>query len=37
MGDDIHVLVAGENCADVANEAAKAAGVSKVLHADNAA
>src|SRR5690554_3654959 len=37
MGDDIHVLVAGENCADVANEAAKAAGVSKVLLADNAA
>lgn len=37
MGDDIHVLVAGENCADAAAEAAKAAGVAKVLHADNAA
>lgn len=37
MGDEIHVLVAGENCAEVANEVAKAAGVSKVLLADNAA
>ncbi|EGN74742.1 electron transfer flavoprotein, alpha subunit [Idiomarina sp. A28L] len=37
MGDDIHVLVAGEGSADVAAEAAKVAGVAKVLHADNAA
>ena len=31
---DIHVLVAGANCAGVAEAAAKAAGVSKVLKAD---
>lgn len=37
IGGDIHVLVAGANCADVASEAAKADGVSKVLVADNAA
>ncbi|WP_077339518.1 electron transfer flavoprotein subunit alpha/FixB family protein [Pseudocolwellia agarivorans] len=34
---DIHILVAGSNCADVATEAAKVNGVSKVLVADNAA
>ncbi|OUS32487.1 electron transfer flavoprotein subunit alpha [Thalassotalea sp. 42_200_T64] len=37
IGGDIHVLVAGLNCGPAANEAAKAAGVSKVLVADNAA
>lgn len=37
MGDDIHVLVAGANSLAVAEAAAAAAGVSKVLHADNAA
>jgi electron transfer flavoprotein alpha subunit len=37
MGDDIHILVAGENCADVANSAAQIRGVSKVLLADNVA
>lgn len=36
IGGDIHVLVAGENCADVAQQASKVAGVSKVLHADGA-
>jgi electron transfer flavoprotein alpha subunit len=35
-GDDIVVLVAGSNCADVAAQAAKVSGVSKVLVADNA-
>ncbi|WP_064611814.1 electron transfer flavoprotein subunit alpha/FixB family protein, partial [Moraxella catarrhalis] len=34
---DIHVLVAGADCQAVAEEAAKVAGVSKVLVADNAA
>ncbi len=37
IGGDITVLVAGGNCADAANAAANVAGVSKVLHADNAA
>ncbi len=37
IGGDIHVLVAGSGCASVASAAAKAAGVSKVLVADNAA
>lgn len=37
MGDEIHVLVAGFECASVADDAAKIAGVSKVLVADNAA
>lgn len=36
VGGDIHVLVAGADCAAVADEAAKAEGVSKVLLADNA-
>lgn len=36
MGDDIHLLVAGENCAEVAQSAAAIEGVSKVLLADNA-
>lgn len=37
IGGDVHVLVAGSGCAAVADEAAKVAGVSKVLLADNAA
>jgi electron transfer flavoprotein alpha subunit len=37
MGDDIHVLVAGSGNQVVADEAAKAEGVSKVLLVDNAA
>ena len=37
MGDDIHVLVAGEGCDAVAQSAASLTGVSKVLVADNAA
>lgn len=34
---DVHVLVAGENSEAVAKQAASTTGVSKVLHADNAA
>lgn len=34
VGGDVHVLVAGSGCGDVAAEAAKVAGVSKVLCAD---
>ncbi len=37
IGGDIHVLVAGQNVAGVAEAAAQIAGVSKVLVADNAA
>jgi len=37
IGGDITILVAGSGCAAVAEEAAKVAGVSKVLLADNAA
>jgi len=37
MGADIDVLVAGANCGAAADAAAKVAGVSKVLVADNAA
>ncbi|MFC0708412.1 electron transfer flavoprotein subunit alpha/FixB family protein [Azorhizophilus paspali] len=37
IGGDIHVLVAGQGCAAVAAAAAKIAGVSKVLVADDAA
>lgn len=33
-GSEIHVLVAGSNCEAAAQEAAKLAGVSKILHAD---
>ncbi len=36
MGDEIHLLVAGYNCASVTETAASVAGVSKVLVADNA-
>ncbi len=37
IGGDIEILVAGSGCAAVGEEAAKVAGVSKVLVADNAA
>ncbi len=37
IGGDIHVLVAGENCAAVGEAAGQIAGVVKVLVADNAA
>ena len=37
IGGDIDILVAGSNCEGAAGEAAKVAGVSKVLSADNAA
>src|SRR5690606_2249269 len=37
IGGDITILVAGSGCAAVADQAAKVAGVSKVLLADNAA
>jgi electron transfer flavoprotein alpha subunit len=36
MGGEIHLLVAGENCAEVAQKAAEIVGVEKVLLADNA-
>ena len=36
VGGDIHVLVAGSGCADVAAQCAKIAGVSRVLCADSA-
>ena len=35
IGGDIHVLVAGRNCAAVAQTAAAVAGVSKVLRASS--
>lgn len=37
IGGDIHLLVAGSNCAAAADSGAKIAGVSKVLKADDAA
>lgn len=37
IGGDVHVLVAGSGCGAVAEQVAKAAGVGKVLCADNAA
>lgn len=37
IGSDVHVLVAGNNAGAVAEQAAKVAGVTKVLHADGAA
>ena len=37
IGGDIHVLIAGQNCAAAAQGAARIAGVSKVLVADDAA
>ena len=35
-GGDVHLLVAGENAGAVAQEAAKVAGVAKILHAEGA-
>jgi electron transfer flavoprotein alpha subunit len=35
LGGDVHVLVAGKDCAGAASAAAKLAGVAKVLHADS--
>ena len=35
IGGDLHILVAGHNCASVAEQAAAVAGVSKVLNADS--
>ncbi|QHJ10216.1 Electron transfer flavoprotein subunit alpha [Paraglaciecola mesophila] len=37
MGDDLHLLVVGHECADVASQASEVDGVSKVLVADNKA
>lgn len=37
IGSDVHLLVAGHNCGAAADNAAKVAGVSKVLLADNEA
>jgi len=37
LGSDVDVLVAGQDCAAVAEQAAKVSGVSKVLHSDDAA
>lgn len=37
LSDDVHVLVAGSGCGAVADAAAKADGVSKILKADDAA
>ncbi|HAN26222.1 MAG TPA: electron transfer flavoprotein subunit alpha, partial [Haliea salexigens] len=37
LGADIDILVAGANCAAAGDEAAKIAGIGKVLVADNAA
>lgn len=37
MGGDVHVLVAGNGCAAVADEAAKVSGVSKVILVEDAA
>ena len=36
-GGDVHVLVAGHNAAAAVQQAAQVAGVTKVLHADDAA
>jgi electron transfer flavoprotein alpha subunit len=36
IGGDVHVLIAGHNCAGIANEAAQIAGVKEVLFADDA-
>ena len=36
LGGDIHVLVAGQNCAAVAEEASKVDGVAKVIHVEGA-
>ena len=35
IGEEVHILVAGKDCSEVANQASKIAGVSKVLLCDN--
>ena len=35
IGEDIHILVAGKDCASIANDASKIEGVSKVLLCDD--
>ena len=35
IGEEVHILVAGKDCSAIAEEAAKIAGVSKVLLCDN--
>ena len=35
IGGEVHILVAGHNCAGVAEQACNVAGISKVLHADS--
>ena len=35
IGEEVHVLVAGKDCSEIADEASKIAGVSKVLLCDN--
>lgn len=37
MGDSVHLLVAGSDCAAIAQDAAKLSGVDKVIHVDDAA
>ena len=37
LGKDVHLLIAGENCADAVADAAKIDGVAKVLKADDSA
>ena len=37
LGNEVHLLVAGENCADAVADAANIDGVAKVLKADDAA
>ncbi|MEC8768697.1 MAG: FAD-binding protein [Pseudomonadota bacterium] len=37
LGNEVHLLVAGENCADAVADAANIDGIAKVLKADNAA
>jgi electron transfer flavoprotein alpha subunit len=36
IGGEIHLLVAGQNCRTAADQAAKVAGIAKVLHAEDA-
>lgn len=36
IGGDVHVLVIGKGCKDIANDAAKLSGVAKVLHIEDA-
>ena len=35
IGEEVHVLVAGKDCSEIADEVSKIAGVSKVLLCDN--